>query len=801
MSKGGIKGSSVTLYTWGTHQNGGNGMAHFIDAGFFGGNVGHAAIELTIPANETGKKLIQQYCLSGNNKVIPFERTTQNGLDENNQVKKQDVYKVYFSWWPGNQKGYDLKRNINVDNVNERSGVDVGEIDPRFGIDREQRTYHGLLGSRKVNLANKEIAHLTALNPEQKAFIETQRQLNESEDKLEAIAVIEKKLEAKETIKVESSLFNLLQQHLNHWQDAVKDPKKLDKEDIDKLKAELQDKKLDLYDERDILTTKRDILKGTMELEMEDKIKNEVLQISALPELERNAALDKPGEPFSEQAIVQYQLDEVTKILEPAQSVAIFCQMNPFDTQKDKILAVLFDKNYPPALKDTQNIEQWRQFLPEEHKDVTKETMTKEIYEKLLINARQQKDQLFNQQAKLYTQKKLVDNVSPFMQGDNQSVVTRGHAPDDIVRLPIGGLTGHERVQHGLNIERMLAKMRNLTEDGKKFNLATKNCSETTGAVLAAGSEKSLRSYFKQKAWGGFGNPQEVLNGALQYQHTVITNRGKKTVWERISAWNPLNAVSWLGGKMLNKAADPSTSVPAKIALGIGLIPMAGLAAVSETIKALFNPKKTFQNCSNFVKYALNNNSTFLKLCSLPAALLAGAMAIPAAIQHGIQKAIIEPLTNTTIDRAAVLEHEKAPEPVINRVKLSKDKIAEVDEKDPQKALATLQQLLHEHPDKIPVFSPKTQQMVNQYLKSLNRGDPQQAAQVTSFENTVKEIYAKTNPAQVPPPRFEPVNERPNDNPHFDSLNAFAHHREQSEVPQIVGPNNPASTRPSTRPE
>jgi len=802
MAKGGIKGSSVTLYTWGTHHNGGNGMAHFLDAGFFGGNVGHAALEITFPANEAGQKLIQQYCLKGNSKVIPFERTTQNRLDENNQVKKQEVYKVYFSWWPGNQNGYDLRQNVNTDNIYERTGVDVGEIDPRFGLNpREQRTYHGPLGSRTVNLANKEIAHLTALSADQKAFIESQRLLNESDDKFEAIALIEKKLAAVDTIKVEGSLLTLLQQNLDNWQANVKNPNTLDKEDIDIIKSTLQDKKMELSEERDILTTKRDILKGTMELEMDEEVKNEIRQIRALPLLDRVKALTTPGEPFSEQAIVRYKLVDVTSALDTAQSVAIFCQMTPFDSQKDKILAVLFDKSYPPTLKDTQNIEQWRQFLPEEHKDVTKETMTKEIYEKLLINARQQKDQLFNQQAKLYTQKKLVDNVSPFMQGDNQSVVTRGHAPDDIVRLPVGGLTGHERVQHGLNIERMLAKMRNLTEDGKKFNLATKNCSETTGAVLAAGSEKSLRSYFKQKAWGGFGNPQEVLNGALQYQHTVIANRGKKTVWERISAWNPLNAVSWLGGKMLNKAADPSTSVPAKIALGIGLIPMAGLAAVSETIKALFNPKKTFQNCRNFVKYALNNNSTFLKLCSLPAALLAGAMAIPAALQHGIQKAIIEPLTKTTIDRAALLEKEKAPEPVINRVKLSKDKIAEVDEKDPQKALATLQQLLHEHPDKIPVFSPKTQQMVNQYLKNLNRGDPLQAAQATSYENTVKEIYTKTNQAQVPPPRFEPLNERPNDNPRFDALNAFARHREQSEVPQIVPPNNPESIRPVTRPE
>ena len=62
MPKSDIKGSSVTLYTWGTHSDGGNGMAHFMDASFFGGNVGHAAIEVTLPVNEKTEQLIRQYC-------------------------------------------------------------------------------------------------------------------------------------------------------------------------------------------------------------------------------------------------------------------------------------------------------------------------------------------------------------------------------------------------------------------------------------------------------------------------------------------------------------------------------------------------------------------------------------------------------------------------------------------------------------------------------------------------------------------------------------------------------------------
>jgi hypothetical protein len=366
------------------------------------------------------------------------------------------------------------------------------------------------------------------------------------------------------------------------------------------------------------------------------------------------------------------------------------------------------------------------------------------------------------------------------------------------VRMPVSGLKGNEHFQQGLNIERMLSKMRGLADDGKKFNLATKNCSATTGKILASGAEPSLRSYFQEKAWGGFGNPQEVFNGALKYQHSVTANGGKKTFLENLSAWNPLNAISWLGGKMLNKIANPDTPALGKIALGIGLIPMAGLACAAETIKAVCNPKMTFQNCSQFAKYAWSNNSLFLKLCSIPAILMAAAMAVPAAIQYGVQKAIIEPLTNTSNERAIQIDKQQ-PEPVINRVKLSKDKLAEVDEPNPVAALATLQQLLQEHPDKIPVFSPKTQISVNNYLKSLNKMNPAQAATLQTYDASVKQIFAKTNQAALPPQQFEPLNDRPPQG----ALNAFARHREQAnEVPKPLAPiSDHASQRSSQRPD
>lgn len=52
----------VKVQTWGTHPGAGNGMLHAMDALLFGGNVGHASVAVTFPANAEGEKLIKEYC-------------------------------------------------------------------------------------------------------------------------------------------------------------------------------------------------------------------------------------------------------------------------------------------------------------------------------------------------------------------------------------------------------------------------------------------------------------------------------------------------------------------------------------------------------------------------------------------------------------------------------------------------------------------------------------------------------------------------------------------------------------------
>ena len=53
----------VKVNTWGTKDKTSNGLDNFLEQAFFGGNVGHASIEMTLPISEETKKMIETYCM------------------------------------------------------------------------------------------------------------------------------------------------------------------------------------------------------------------------------------------------------------------------------------------------------------------------------------------------------------------------------------------------------------------------------------------------------------------------------------------------------------------------------------------------------------------------------------------------------------------------------------------------------------------------------------------------------------------------------------------------------------------
>lgn len=750
-----LSGSSyVSLTTWGTNAGGGNGMAHFMDSEFFGGNVGHASIAVTFPADESGKALVRKYCFQEDNtNILPFERKEQN-IMVGNKIQKQDVYTVYFSWWPDSDDNasFSLNQTVNTDNLSERVGVNAGKLNPKFTKPDdpnalnpfEERTYHGSLGSKKMNIGIKETIHMEGLDDQKRAILKLESERSQYQDKLNALSIIENKL-SKEKVKLKGSLPKLLEQYIPDWKEMVNTEKNekiksFSKEDIERLKEEVTKINIELVNIIIQIDEKIDHaiekMNSPEEMKLQEEIKNLTEELSYFSkEIQNQMKKEKAGR-FSEKAWLEYEINEEKNYLQKANMVVnlgiLYPDFNEVNNKK-----IIIEKLFgPPELSN------WRDFLPAEHRNITATEMTQSLYAEIKKNASLARNKSQDKQLELDFERKLLDKNNAFMQGEYERNVTKGSPPDNQLFLPVSGINSGQRTKPGLNVEDMLRKMKEIVESDKEFNIAVNNCSVTTGGILAAGAEPELKTYFKRKAWGGFGTPQEVFNGAVQYQDVVISNKGKKPFLQKVEESNPLNAITWLGGKITTKFVDPDTSIPARVALGISAIPVGVLAGTLQTGKALLTPKKSVENLSQFINYAWNNNSNFLKVLSAPAALLVSALAIPAGLQVIIEKGIVNPVVNLakSSNRSSHLEsNEMSGTPTLDHTKL-----AEVTTHNPKEAIKQLNTLLETDPGVIPVLSKKAQKEVTKYISSLDPSKPKEFAKIQKYEKTVTHIYDRT---------------------------------------------------------
>ncbi|AMP88370.1 hypothetical protein [Legionella pneumophila] len=99
---------SLEIYTWKSGSKG-LGFTKPVKSMLFGGNVGHAAVELTFPADAKGDELAKKYqdvsglSISKRTEIVPEKQK-----DGSYKPKEQVVYFVYFSWWPGHTNGHHI---------------------------------------------------------------------------------------------------------------------------------------------------------------------------------------------------------------------------------------------------------------------------------------------------------------------------------------------------------------------------------------------------------------------------------------------------------------------------------------------------------------------------------------------------------------------------------------------------------------------------------------------------------------------------------------------------------------------
>jgi len=208
----------------------------------------------------------------------------------------------------------------------------------------------------------------------------------------------------------------------------------------------------------------------------------------------------------------------------------------------------------------------------------------------------------------------------------------------------------------------------------------------------------------------------------------------------------------------------------------------------------LLNPQKAFRYCIGLIDKSWKTPALYQKMSVIPIAFFTIVLAIPAAVQYVLQKTIIEPLQKTTNERAVLLNNQVTSSPIISKVNHLNMNLIEIDDPDPVSALTTLQSLLQTHPDKIPVFSIKTQQAVNQYLKEMNQlGSP--CKTTNTDEIPIQQLFAKNHLSEIPLQNIEKENHHRKP----AALNAFKPQQKLSDV-STESPTNVASPNPARRP-
>lgn len=190
----------VQVHTWGTRANGGSGVLVHLKKMLYGGNVGHVAMTLTIPDNEEGKRLIEQYCFDyeENAAIIPYKKRKVNFSDGS----FEKVYEVYFSAWPSKEltDTFFMEDDIDKDNLGFLYGENF-DWRENFRDSREhyEKIVTGLIAKRKISRGPVTIAHYGTKNifnnDEKKVLSILARNVKLNED-LKSLKILIKKLKA-----------------------------------------------------------------------------------------------------------------------------------------------------------------------------------------------------------------------------------------------------------------------------------------------------------------------------------------------------------------------------------------------------------------------------------------------------------------------------------------------------------------------------------------------------------------------------------------------------------------------------
>jgi len=209
------------VITWGTEFEGGNGLRYQLAAKFKGGNIGHAAIRLTIPIDdsENADELIKKYCYEDNRIVLPHtKRELPNG---------KEVFEVYISAWSNDT--VTLERDYIMDSLDEREGVHFN-WDQKFQeqFKPSKRSYKGLYDRTTMLLGPEEVIHRRNMSDEQYNRLTAIQRFKSYAREVDNFELLERRIPRISTLKtLNATELILLDRLIPDWRSNVKKPPKL----------------------------------------------------------------------------------------------------------------------------------------------------------------------------------------------------------------------------------------------------------------------------------------------------------------------------------------------------------------------------------------------------------------------------------------------------------------------------------------------------------------------------------------------------------------------------------------------
>lgn len=751
--------TNVVVNTWASHSAAGKGIAAFMDTAMFGANCGHASVAVTFPADDTGISLIKKYCLKDGENLIPHHRHPKTVWDPVTQKPiTQDVFTVYFSWWPGGQDApHSLFESKNIDSFKERDAVDMGPLNPRFeavlGDSIETRIARGKLGlgEKKITLAPRSIAHTAGLNELQKEILSTVTNQHEISENITSLTVLQEKLDGKKNnLPTKGTLKILLDRFVPNWPATVADPKNLQSDEILKLSEKVSQLIEESTQSKKELAQKQANLMGEYTNEYYSQMVSEANEIKDKISTLNNptpADIEKIFAKYPKASVLTYQAMKAKREQSEIKQVLAF--LKPSEGKRPTIAAMreaLYHQKLPEEMSEeaVEAFRNWRNYLPEDLREIAENEIVTPVIPMLYKALEAERDRLAVEEKNVRAEwANVYEKNDNFQMGMFEKVLTIGLDSDNTVVLPVRGIQKTDLSKNpGMNIEAMLEKMQETATKGGEFDLYDNNCSSTVGAILAAGAEPELKHYFEEKAAGFYGTPQVVYNAAVHYQDNVIAHNGKIPLSEKINRYNPLTMIPNYTGNLIHDYMGPKTGIAKAAALVLPIIGLGIISGACLAIKSLANPQKSYGQCRRFMNYAWGNPSRFLKVCSVPVAALATVLAAPAAVQTGFTRLV-------TAVRAKPIPAEDKP--IKRATSPIKEKTITIDDPDPKSALARFHQVLEtKRRSIIPVFETKTFQAVKNYLNKLDKENVHDKAILDQYESDTKDVFERIKEKTLP---------------------------------------------------